>query len=311
MDTLRTRPQVERAQSNGLVAQLENPASSVSLEHLCSIWFHQIVEVEIAKPPRLDPPMAVLNRVRGALGHATMNGASAASIAGRPCTYDPPCVFDILFREQWRGDGRHGLPKPWVSAMEVGRNSVTLRLSLFGMACDWACAVRERVIDALRGVEWTQGDVLDDLPVRRCALLTSPSLDLPYAPDAVDLVFDTPMDAAGLDLRINPASVVARLARRIDGLSRWMGVGVDADWLAMAECWNGCAYFCADLQEGVATRGSRRQGRLYANPVVSARWTIAGDLRPIWPLLVLGQTSHIGRGAVSGYGRYHLEDSGR
>ena len=74
----------------------------------------------------------LLRRLRGGIGEVLLEGASAEAIAGQPCPWDPPCTFDILFREQGRA-GVHGIPKPYALAAERRGRDLVVAMTLFGL----------------------------------------------------------------------------------------------------------------------------------------------------------------------------------
>jgi hypothetical protein len=76
-------------------------------------------------------------------------------------------------------------------------------------------------------------------------------------------------------------------------MARWMGVALEADWPTLGGIWNGLDYDAA--------RQSYRQS------LVEGELEIMGGLDAIWPLLVAGESCHVGRGATQGLGRYRLE----
>lgn len=198
------------------------------------------------------------------------------------------------------------MPKPYVPALSVYRNHIEVRLTLFGFACDWLAAAREALIAALiHDVDFAPG--VTGTTVEGAHLLTAPFVALPPAPDAVVLDFETPFDLSGTAFRDEPFTLIARLARRIDGLARWMDVELDVKWQDLADHWRRLDYGLANYAPRTARRGSRRQNRAFRNQVADGSVLVAGDLAPIWPLLVLGQTCHLGRGATAGQGRYVLE----
>jgi hypothetical protein len=109
------------------------------------------------------------------------------------------------------------------------------------------------------------------------------------------------------------AAVLRGLFNRVAGLARWSGIAVT----------EGAEWFDAYLR-GVFLDASglsrkpppfRRTGndgyRISETGVLSGHLTIAGDWRPLWPLLALGETAHASGRATQGYGRYRLEAVGR
>ena len=293
-----------------LAARIENPAREFDPAALAEAWFQQTVVLRLAGAARAAEYPGVLNKLRGSLGNALMKGASAEAAAGRPCPWQPACAFDVLFREQARFEGRHGVPKPWVVAADPAGPDLDLRLALFGFACDWTDSVRERLVEAVRfNLPWRflLGPEASEGPkILSNRIETLEGLRQLPAPEAVILHFITGVDAAGADPRDDPATLIARLARRIDGLARWQDAAIPAaSWEALSEVWRRLHY-SEEFTEGLHRRYSHRQDRAIWNPDLAGRLEIAGCLQPVWPLLRLGEHVHIGRGATAGRGRYRL-----
>lgn len=294
-----------------VAARLAGPAAAVPLAALPGLWFHQVIAVTVERPARHDPPLMLLNRVRGAWGEGLKRSASPAALAGRPCSFDPPSAFDVFFREQLRIDGGHGVPKPYVLAMDVHRSTIEIRLAIFGFACGWIEAARDRLAEALaHAVITDEMTRTRGFALRSVRILTCESLSGMPPPEAAALDFLTPLDDPDMDFVDGPWRLIGRLARRVDGMARWMDCAIDADWPALAAAWKAADYGLAAAERGLSRRGSRRQGRAFENPVILPQLVISGDLAPFWPLLVIGQTTHAGRGAVAGLGRYVLTEAG-
>lgn len=123
----------------------------------------------------------------------------------------------------------------------------------------------------------------------------------------VRLVFATPVDASGANPLDQPSTLIARLARRIDGLARWQDAALDVRWDDVRQVWESLNYDESGLVPVLPDRASRRQERRIVNEAVVGELIIAGNIAPIWPFLVIGETCHVGRGAVTGMGRLRLE----
>lgn len=291
---------------------LANPARTVTPADLAAQWFHQTARVRLAGFRQLADRPEVLNKVRGALGRALMESASVEAVAGRPCPWTPPCALDVFYREQMR-IGRHGLPKPLVLFAERSRLDLVLGCTVFGFACDWSTAVLDRLVAAARTtVEWGRAApdlALNPPEISRASLGTVEGLEVDddNVPEAVMLHFVTPVDASATDPLDEPHSLIGRLARRIDGLARWQDTVLDIDWAAMDDIWRGLDYDVSGLRRTTLGRHMGRSGPNVKAMTLTGTLGIAGDLRPLWPLLLIGRTCHIGRGAVQGLGRYELE----
>jgi hypothetical protein len=317
--TTRSPPAVDGPAGTALAARLLDPAARVPLAELPAHWVTATVEATVPGHGALAGDLVLMGRIRGALGRVLMDGASRAAIAGRPCDFDPPCALDVLFREQAR-TGKHGVPKPWVLALDRHGLDLVVRITLFGFAIDWAGAVGQALATALRrGVDFREraGGGHDRLflppPEVSHLAIREAGVAMPRPRDTVLLDFLTPLDAAGDDPLDRPASVVGRLARRIGLMARWMDVVIDADWPALAAHWNALPCDPAGLaRETLDSRSGRQRDdrtggrRRFARPLLSGTLAIGGDLVPVWPLLVLGETCHAGRGGTAGLGRYRL-----
>jgi hypothetical protein len=175
---------------------------------------------------------------------------------------------------------------------------------------EWAGVVGHALTQALRSqIDWKERAPKLFLPkteVARLDIKQASRMMTPRIRSSIALEFVTPIDAAGDDPLDRPATVIGRLARRIDLLARWMGIEIDADWRALAELWNSLDYDTASLSRKKLDRISGRERREFRLGLVEGSIGIAGDLDPLWTLLVLGQVSHAGRGATAGLGRYVL-----
>lgn len=83
-------------------ARLLAPAREATLEELAECWFVETIQVTVNGYGKLAADPGLPGRIRGAFGKALMAGASDEALAGRPCTFDPPCAFEALFRKQGR-----------------------------------------------------------------------------------------------------------------------------------------------------------------------------------------------------------------
>ena len=294
-----------------LQQRLDTPAREISLAELAASWFQQTVEVQIPGYGAMAGHRKLLPFIRRAWGTELMKGASNEALNEQPCPWLPPCALDVFFREQLRR-GKHGIPKPYVLAADRQGQDLAVKLGVFGLACDWLPAVVERLVEALRtGVSWNilgRGLFLPAFEIGQVRTGTIEGLEGGDVPQAVELAFITPVDASGKhDILDEPHSLVGRLARRIDGLARWQDARIDADWSALSHHWRGLDYWTQELAPDSTARWSQRQRSNLVNAALSGRMTISGDLAPVWPLIQIGQLCHVGRGAVTGQGRYVAE----
>ena len=297
------------AEPSALARRLIEPEARVALAELPQHWVTATVEATVPGHGALVGDLVILKRIRGAFGRMLMAGASREALAGKPCPWSPPCALDLLFREQARF-GKHGIPKPWVLALDRRALDLVVRITLFGFAVDWAGVAAHALALALREhIAWKErapGLFLPKPEVERLVIREVDGMLMPRLRASVLLDFVTPLDAAGDDPLDRPATVLGRLARRVDLLARWMGVEVDADWHALSQLWNDLAYDTASLAREHVQWRTGREHQEFARGLIKGALGIAGDLAPVWPLLVLGQSCHAGRAATAGLGRYAL-----
>ena len=287
------------------------PSARVPLDKLTEHWIAATVEATVSGHGALAQDLVVINRIRGALGRMLMTGASAEAIAGKACPWSPPCALDLLFREQARIGGRHGIPKPWVLALDRRGFDLMVRITLFGFAIDWAGVVGHALAVALREhIDWKErapGLFLPKPEIDRLDVKEGSGALTPRPRSSVVMEFVTPLDTAGDDPLDRPASIIGRLARRIDLMARWMDVEIDADWRELAAVWNNLDYDVASLSRArLDSQSGRDKKRRFQRGLLQGSLAVSGDLAPIWPLLAIGRFTHAGRGATAGLGRYVL-----
>jgi hypothetical protein len=95
----------------------------------------------------------------------------------------------------------------------------------------------------------------------------------------VEVLFLMPVNAEGDDPFERPSTLLARLARRVEGLARWQDAAIAADWPALAAAWREASYGLGQLRRDFtigAAEGVLRIGELAAE---------------LWPLLVIGSVA--------------------
>lgn len=294
--------------------RLLSPTEQITLPELAERWFASKIELVIAGYGKLAADPGLPGRLRGALGTALAAGASAESLAGAPCPFDPPCAFEALFRKQGRMMAGLDLPSPWVIGALPRRGDLVVTLSLFGFANDWAPAAAEaltRTVTEL--VDWKGCTTLflPKLAITRRSIRAAQGVR-PTERDRVVLDLVSPVTLTGHSPLERPASLITGLAARISGLARWHDVAVDVctDWKALKERARGLEYSFEDIETVRWTRGSRRQDRAIPMSGTLGCLMIAGDLgQDIAALIALGATCHMGADVALGCGRYRIVDA--
>jgi len=293
------------------------PAREVAPDELVGLWHREIVEIALAGMGAFADRPSLLNKVRGALGDVLVAAGSDAVRAKRPCDWSPPCAAEVFFADKPAlriGSFASQISKPFVLAAGRRQQELVVRATIFGFATDWTRVVAEALAYALREkVRW-HALAKDDglfvprtIEIKRLRVSTAQGLRVGPAPREAVVAFVTPLDAERGSLDETPHLVLDRLARRIALLARWYDVALDPLWDDLERAWLACDYEIADEARGASSTG----GHKFRNRVTEARSvTISGELAGLWPLLVIGESTHIGRGANVGLGRYRLMASG-
>jgi len=315
------------APSSPLALRLSAPERRLRLEELIEVWFQQTVTVRMAGNAALADDPVFPGRVRGALGHALMAGASAESLRDEPCPWDPPCAYDLLFREHARIAGGLVVPRPMVPAVDPIGRDLAVRLSLFGFSCDWLSAAADALSAAVRlgvtpprlGVEVTTKR--DSLAARRPGVATEPGRDrvvsrvvetlggptVPLGAVSIALDFLSPVSLRGSTHPAEGAAgFVGALLNRVMGLARWHDAEVEIDRSALLAAADRVRVDASGLEPVAWRRGSTKQDRELPMAGEVGTLYLEGPLDPLLPLLALGERVHVGARASFGQGRYRL-----
>lgn len=261
-------------------------------------------------------------KIRGAWGHALGASASQEALQKLPCPWDAPCGYDLFFNEHVKLTEGRGVPKPYVLDIDREGQDMAVRLTLFGIACQWAGEAADALVRALRnGLDFGRERL--PLKISGRSIGASEGVETETFGNGVALDFLTPFsmsrddrDEKGKASKVakdkrqhsDPASLMTNLAFRLTGLARWHGFGLDYDLDALtAEArsigsqsdWPNPRHVRYQRRSHIQGRSlnmSGRQGILMMppmSPMMSA-------------ILILGETCHAGAGAALGKGRYHL-----
>ncbi|MBP7339264.1 CRISPR system precrRNA processing endoribonuclease RAMP protein Cas6 [Niveispirillum sp.] len=299
---------------DSVAVRLATPAHRLSLRDLCGRWFMGTGLFAVALPGAMAADPALPGKLRGGWGRQLLAGASAPAAAGRPCPWDPPCAYDVLFRERPLLKGME-MPKPFLFAAEAGGTDIThLRLTLFGFASDLLDLAADALVRALAtGLDLPGGR--RGVAVAHRRLTGDDHLPLPPVPHAVTLRFHTPLclRRGGVTLtgtELLPA-LVTSLGNRISALARWQDSELVADWPGLR---NHAATLLVDVTGLHPTQWQRGSARQDHGPLpmggLIGDLRLSGDLTPLWPLFCLGETCHTGSHTAQGLGRYSLVPGG-
>lgn len=276
-----------------------------TLHCIASGWFEQTVTYRLQN--------AAAANITGLGGHlrrsflgSLARGASSAAMNNQPCSWDPPCGLDIFLREQFRGARGDGLPKPYVIFSDIDGADLLVSLRVFGLANDWFNLAAEAMLDGMRQIlPWQRLTGSAMAPVTDRGVVQLAGLHIPDPAEFMALEFTAPVDVAGKGGPVE-SSLLSRLLRRIDGLARWQGLALSADYAKLVSGqikaldyngsrWQRCSYVSPN-----------RKGQKRRHKTVTGMLVVSGDLHDLLPLLVIGERCHIGRAAVEGLGRFCL-----
>ena len=281
-------------------------------EDLAEAFFVQSVTFRL-EGVGASAPVGIGAHIRRSFLGALGVGASNAAQAGKACTWDPPSALDIFCREQFRGPRGDGLPKPYVVDCGLDQGDLIVTLRVFGMANDWFMAAAEAMAVGLRTIlPWKRL-----FPGRKSApRILSREISvgglrlMPADACSVWLVFTSPTDTGNRDPRVEPHRILTRLQRRVDGISRWNGVGLANEaGRALAGQAQSFAFDTSGLHTG-RYQSPNARGQVRSKDTMTGALLITGDIPKIWPLLAMGEKCHLGRAAVEGLGAFRLEGEG-
>jgi hypothetical protein len=288
---------------------LRAPAETIDLAAFVGRLQARRIRLRIAGAANASSEPALVGRLRGALGDVLMQTASPQAVAGHPCPWNPPSAFEVLFRKQGRMTPGTDFPSPWVMAAQPRRGNLEVSLTLFGIACEWAPAAAEALVEACQRIDWRAAargfvpavSIID----RRVEASVPPPIP---ATTSLELEFLSPLVVSSRDAAENAVSAFASLGFRLEGLARWHGFTLDkTDWTSLAALLHAAEWNWLDHETIRWSRGSQRQNRWIAMQGVVGRLNIRahGDVvTSIAPLLQLGSLTHVGADVAFGCGRY-------
>jgi hypothetical protein len=302
-----------------LHAQLASPERKAGIADLLAAFHTVRITAIVSGAGLVAAHPGLLPKLRGALGHALLNGGCEGAPRGA-CKCHPACAAAVLFGPKPKitiGGITQEVSKPYViAAARHGGRDLALSVTLFGMAAPYAAAARQALGEAVTGgVPWKLlgGDVRLSLPASEPALISSSvtiesALESGRPPDCATLEFVT-----GLELNnrggdaLTGHDIFRRLAVRASLIAPWCRIDLVQDVAGLRENWDALTVGM-DLPEDAAEqpRASSRTGTAWQSRTRLPLVRLTGALEEIWPYLALGEKTHIGRGAVAGSGRYVL-----
>lgn len=297
-------------------ARLRAPAETLDLDGFAAVFHTRRIEYLLPglAPHARDPGLA--GRIRGAFGDVLVEASSPESAAGMPCPWDPPCAFEALFRKQGRMTPGSDFPSPWVISLDPRHGDLTVTLTLFGFATEWAPAAAEMLAIALcRRVDWRGRTELFvprvEIARRRLLGLDGVRQRAGEETEPLTLDFLSPLVSSGASVDLAPAAAFSALGFRLEGIARWHGATLSAvDWAGIAAALRRAEWTWLSVERVTWSRGSRRQdNKRIPMTGITGRLLLEGepqDIELIAPLVRLGEHTHVGADIAFGCGRYRL-----
>lgn len=266
------------------------------------------IEVRLSLASSAPLSVAVLGRLRGALGRWLLQRAASTDIEA---------ARRALFESGGRLSRSLDLPMPWLLQFDQREAQLLLRLRLFADGQHHA-AVLATAMDAVMRLAPAAHPL-------RCA--ASPltvqtqarGVTASHAPGHLSLRFLTPLSQRrGQRSHAAPQTVLRGIFRRVAGIAALYGWRPDQ---AVAEvharlaqrfehvAWSEQAWPDQDSARTFWQRGSARQDRHYRVEGVSGTLMLNAPPGELAPLFDLGVALHAGAKATVGHGRYVLESS--
>ncbi len=301
---------------NQVWERLENPKCIITFTEFAQRWQCLDISIIISGHGCLASAPDLLHMLRGAIGRRLMQGASLESLTQKICPWVPPCANDVFFGPKPEIKiTRHTqtIPKPFVLSVKSQKQDLIITISLFGFASEWQADIRTALVGAIRkNIDWQRlaknTFIPNDLKYQVYTKEISINKSM-HVPNSIILDFITPVDCKNTDPAENPASVLHRLASRLYLLARWYELGVDVDWKTLSNAWRALVINIESEKPHTLVRNSKRARTQYKISGRRLSLTLEGDLSLLWPLLLMGEQAHIGRGTSAGLGRYKLKST--
>ncbi len=291
--------------------KLDSPAQKVDFYGLAKEWRQEIIEIRMVGMGVFSSSPSLLNKVRGALGAVLLESGSFAVRERRPCDWRTTCAAEVFFGKKPQikiGPYCSEITKPYVLYARREEQDLVIGMSVFGFACEWIRELTPALLQALQArVRWQDlskdrnGFIPKKIEILEPYIKLHNPILLSEDPKSVEIKFLTPLDAerGGLDSR--PYLIFERLMLRISMLARWHYIDLNTSWDLLEVDWMACD-FSLFIPEKVRYGGHKFKN----NTALEQTVVIEGNLKKIWPLLVIGEQVNIGRGATLGLGHYRI-----
>ncbi len=186
-------------------------------------------------------------------------------------------------------------------------------MTVFGSADFWIQAAAPALVEALRDrVHWHKlaaGTYFVPSRIGISSVKTQArKLDLSCTTsNECKLSFITPLDTERTEIANNPHQVLKKLLIRVALMVCWQNTLLSDNLDALFTDWKNLkCEFVGSVHTSSLRLDSGRNRQTGFRDVTMSELEITGDLGSLWPFLLIGETTYIGRGAVNGLGRYKI-----
>jgi len=287
----------------------DSQLSKVGLKHFADEFLTCRVSVVCPNLARAITNPGLIGKIRGALGVALREVGSEAVQRNKPCTWEPPCAYHLMWNKA--GDVRPGypMPAPWVIEITPRGRHLCVSVLLFGRASDYAGEVSDALVRSLRG-GLSLGRAMQ---VRVMDRSLSEVIGVPPSNIRVQstLRFVTPFLArkGSDDPHISPPTFLSGLIDRVDGMAQWHGAKLDCDFLALKAAAREVDGAWTDVEAVDWKRFSLPQKTSVPMQGAIGRMHLRGALGAFSDFLRIGALVHAGSRTSWGQGRYVIESA--
>jgi hypothetical protein len=299
---------IERLSGEDLRTFLNGPLPAADIATIARAWHWATISILLSGDFRGLSGHDLARKTRGAIWPLLVEHASATARDGRPCPNRPLCLLDLLWNDHGFITRAREIPKPFVLRGHVdtasGARRGFVQMVLFGLATAYTGKIQDLLLDAFAVGVGGRG---------RWRVMASEcveEIDAGIAPiDAEVAVMDL-LSPLKLGRDGQPAGdwrgLVAGLVDRVEGLARWHGLTLDCDFGRLKAIARSIEVHDEAIEPTVWQRKSQRSRNPIPMVDLRGHLVLEGDLGPLAPFLVVGETTHAGKDTRHGHGWYRL-----
>lgn len=286
------------------------PYQQVDLEELSRFWQRRRLRIECQCPDIFEDGPWFGGAIRGLLGHHLQKMSEQTKREDMLFPGRLP-AFDALFKPQGSYLRGQEIPKPYIIQWQRIENRLFIWIDLFGLAQCYLQEVEAAFIKGLsHKISLRPGSrirhPLKIISIQRGDLETIRG-DIPDAHEA-ELRFLTPfVFKHGRTVKGKVDNVFFRLLDRIEGLALWNDFALKTP---IPEFKEKSASIEINTETLTPCNWKRYSTKTTGHPIPMTGFSgsifLRGNLKPLWRLLQLGETTHLGMAATFGLGRYEL-----